>query len=49
MDPLSLTVQRDLAFAQFLNGRFEDAIANCAAGRRRGSRIQCLTSCWRAR
>jgi serine/threonine-protein kinase len=28
MDPLSLTVRRDLAFAQFLNGRFEDAIAN---------------------
>jgi serine/threonine-protein kinase len=27
MDPLSLTVQRDLAFAQFLNHRFEDAVA----------------------
>jgi predicted Zn-dependent protease len=28
MDPLSLLVRRDLAFAQLLNGRFEDAIAN---------------------
>ena len=27
MDPLSLTVRRDLGYAQFLNGRFEDAIA----------------------
>jgi eukaryotic-like serine/threonine-protein kinase len=28
MDPLSRTVRRDLGHAQFLNGRFEDAIAN---------------------
>ena len=28
MDPLSLTVRRDLGLAQFVNGRFEDAIAS---------------------
>jgi TolB-like protein/tetratricopeptide (TPR) repeat protein/predicted Ser/Thr protein kinase len=28
LDPLSLFVRRDLAYAQFLNGRFEDAIVN---------------------
>jgi serine/threonine protein kinase/tetratricopeptide (TPR) repeat protein len=28
MNPLSLTVRRDLALVQFLNGRFDDAIGN---------------------
>jgi adenylate cyclase len=28
MDPLSLAVRRDLSFAQLLNGRYEEAIAN---------------------
>jgi tetratricopeptide (TPR) repeat protein len=28
MDPLALDVRRDLAFAQLLNGRYEEAIAN---------------------
>ena len=42
MDPLSLVVRRELAFALILAGRFDEAIANAAAGhcRRSGLRVR---------